>query len=413
MGRKKAKTTNQPPKRKARSGTGPRRRPPSSEPFSMQSAGASLGKFVGSAAGSLLGKVFGMGAYTVEQNALLSPSGTIGPPPMFTTSPDGSVIVCMREFVTTISGSTNFTMQFSQPINPSNPSLFPRLSQLAPNFTVHEPLGLIFEYVTTSGTAVGSTNTALGTIIMATNYDVLENQFSTKQEMESYKFSTATVPCASVLHAIECKPSTLVGSRRYIGDPATYGSTNVLATVHGDRRLADLGLFQVASVGQQGTNIQGEIWVSYCWKLGDGRQNPYATTAHIYTSGASSAAAPLSGGLVSHGSTLATVITNTTFTLPVTGRFIVLLDVIGSTITSTPTFTVGANITGVNGLVNYGNSSVSSFTASNANEVFCCTVTAPGVGAANTITIGGMATMVSGTLDILILRAPEFLNGGF
>lgn len=419
MGGKKNKTKNS----RSQGSSQPKRKskPRSSDavtPFSFARTGASLGKHLGNAAGSILGKIFGMGAYTIERNALLSANGTVGPPPVFQTSTDGSVIVCHREFVTNINGSLGFTMQLQQPINPANPNLFPRLAQLAPNFEEYEPLGLIFEYVTTSGTAVGSTNTALGTVMMATNYDVLSPPFQNQQDLESYKYSTPTVPCNSALHGVECKPSQLVSGNRYIGDPSSYAAgtaSGLTAPFVGDQRLYDLGLFQIATQGQQATNLVGQIWVSYCFKFMIGRRNPYNSMLHIYSpTNIATAAAPLLGCTVSPGSTITTVLTNTTFTLPTTGRFLVSASWLGLTITGSPTLIFGTNIINKTCFNNYGDGSAPCFNNSNRGVVMqVFYVLANGTSTANTITVTGLPTMTDARVDIYVTRVPEVGPGFF
>ncbi len=418
MGGKKTKTKNSSlqtsnrPKRKSK----PRRSNNESQPFNFQNAGGSIGKYVGSAAGSILGKIFGMGAYTVEQNALLSPSGTLGPPPVFQVTSDGNVIVCHREFVTAISGSTGFTMQLQQPINPANPNLFPRLAQLAPNFEEYEPLGLVFEFLTTSGTAVGSTNTALGVVMMATEYDVLSPPFSNSVDLEAYKFSTTTVPCSSALHAVECKPSQLAGNTRYIGDPSNYSrsATSTVSTRQGDARLYDLGLFQVATQGQQATNTVGQVWVSYAFRFKLGRRNPYASVLHI-TSNDNSAteSVPMHGSLVSNASTMSTSLATNSFTLPTTGRYMITANWEGATITGSPILTGGANIVNVNSFNNYTEADAPGFQANRSHIDKVVYVIANGTGAANTITVSGNTTMTAANLDIYVLRTLETGSGIF
>lgn len=421
MGRRKGK--QQQPSRQARQPRGgsnqqpPRRAPRRAreyidEPITFRGAGAKVGEFLGAGAGSLLGKIFGMGAYTVEQNVLLSPSGTIGPPPIFQTRPDGSVIVCHREFVSTIAGSTAYAMQLQQPINPSNSFLFPRLSQLATTFEEHRPLGIVFEFLTTSGTAVGSTNTALGTVMMATNYDVLDPPFQNKQDLESYKFSTATVPCSSVYHPVECKPSQSVNANRFISDPLAYSASGALTVqTNQDRRLYDVGLFQVATQGQQATNIVGEVWVSYCWELLVPRKNPYASMAHLgSTLATNTAAAPLASALLSSGSDMAVAITNTSFTIPVSGSYVVTMCWSGATIGAAVGLSVGSNIIAQTVLNNYTGTACNAFTATTAVAVVTLSVFTSGTGAANAITLTGLTGMTAAQCDIMILRRPQ--SGG-
>jgi hypothetical protein len=66
--------------------------------------------------------------------------------------------------------------------------------------------GLIFELKTSSGTAVSSTNTALGVWGAVTVYNPSEPTFTNKQECENYLGAQSCVPFQSMMHGVECKP---------------------------------------------------------------------------------------------------------------------------------------------------------------------------------------------------------------
>lgn len=221
-------------------------------------AGAWLGpgfSKLGRKAGDWLGKITGMGDYEVNDNTLLSNSG----PPMFQSNLNGSIEICKREFITDISGSVDFMNGLQIPINPGLFSSFPFLSSLAANFEQYELLGMVFEFKSTSANALNSTNTALGTVIMATNYDTLDPIFVNKQQMEAYEFANSTAPSQSMLHPIECDPRLNALARQYVRTGAV--------PVGGDPRFYDLGLFQLATSGMQASSVIGELWVSYHVRL--------------------------------------------------------------------------------------------------------------------------------------------------
>jgi len=114
---------------------------------------------------------------------------------------------------------------------------------------------LVFTFNSTSANALNSTNTALGTVVMATNYNVLEANFVNKQQMESYEFSTSGVPSQNMIHPIECAKGKNLFDRLHVrgyGVPAL-----------GDQRIYDMGNFQLATVGSQAAADIGELWVSY------------------------------------------------------------------------------------------------------------------------------------------------------
>jgi hypothetical protein len=261
-----------------------------------------------------------MGAYKVNRNTLQSGGG----PPMFRNTGD-CVEICKREFLTDVVGSTAFTLN-SYFINPGLTSSFPFLSLLAANFEQYELCGLIYEFRSTSATAVSSTNTALGTLIMSTNYDTLDSTFASKQQMEAYEYTVSTVPSANVIHPIECDPRRNSLTNLYV-------RTGSVPT-GSDQRFYDMGRFQIATVGMQAAATIGELWVSYHVRLLKPKlPTPLGAnllSAHYSTTpvSANSLAVPVSRT----GSNLSITFTSTTISIPYVGRW--LLSVIISAATS-------------------------------------------------------------------------------
>lgn len=206
-----------------------------------------IGGKYGQMGGDWLGKVTGMGAYQVSENSLLT-----GNVPTFGNG--GGTIVAHREYIGDVTGSTGF-VNTAYPLNPGLASLFPWLSLSAAQFEEYELLGMLVEFKSTSAVALNSTNTALGTVIMATDYDSYDTTFTTKQQMEAYQFSTSAPPSQSQLHPIECKPKMNVLGTKYLrhGAPPTGA----------DLRFYDVGTFQLATVGMQAAAVIGELWVTY------------------------------------------------------------------------------------------------------------------------------------------------------
>jgi len=210
--------------------------------------GKTVGGMLGSGAGHLIDRITGVGDYTVKTNTLIKAS----PVPSFGK---GCIRLQHREMLGNIKSSSNFVNYFTD-INPGLPNMFPWLSQIAQNFEMYKFHGLIFEFVSTSGDALSSTNTALGKIIMATDYNVLDPQFANEQQMYATEFSNGGKPAANLLHAVECAPPESPLKLYYVRNGA--------APEGSDLRFYDLGKFQLAVVGCQdvGHNI-GELWVSY------------------------------------------------------------------------------------------------------------------------------------------------------
>jgi len=221
---------------------------------SFGKAGAYLGNKIGpragamgKSAGDMVAKLAGFGDYVVNSNSIMSGAETI---PTFSSQADG-IRIRHREFIQDISGSTAFGNSFVGPINPSNPAMFPWLSQVADNFEAYRFDGVVFEYRSTS--EFSTTNPALGTILMCGIYDVNKPPFATKQSLETYEFSTSIKPNMNGYMPIECKPSTLTTPNLLVG-PLPAG---------GQPQLYDIAQLQIATQGQPTVYICGELWVTY------------------------------------------------------------------------------------------------------------------------------------------------------
>jgi hypothetical protein len=368
---------------------------------------ARIGGQIGTTAGRFISKLTGMGDYRVNSNSLIA--GNIQNP-SFGNASLGSVIT-HREFLTDITGSTSFTTEGFY-INPGNPFTFPWLSNVAQHYEEYELLGLVFEYKATSGVSVGSTNTALGTVVMTTNYNAADPVFTTKQQMEAYLFTTSGSPFDHQIHPVECARGANVLNHLYTrGTVATPDGT--------DLRLYDLGLFQIATVGMQAANVIGELWVSYNVRLYKPRLPSSLSEGvnfmHIVSSPANNAATAAArlgttGGVLRSSSTLTSTMTTNSFTLNQAGFYCVSASWVGATITATAVFSLGSNM-GFKTLLNDDtNTQSASFIATAANTLAIIQVAAEGDGAANTVTISGLTTMTAADADIFVTLVPEHVN---
>lgn len=213
--------------------------------------GGGIGRGLGRLAQSAIKTVSGFGDYEVSKNSLVYNSDAV---PQFTHS-DRCTIISHREFISDVRGSTAFKID-SYNINPSNSALFPWLSGLAQNYEQWVVQGMIFEFKTTCATAVASTNTALGTVVLATQYNSLAQQFNSKVQMENYEFAQSSVPSASIMHPIECDPTQTAGQGLFYIDNDGYNA-------NADPRLYNIGKFNIATVGMQAAATIGELWVTY------------------------------------------------------------------------------------------------------------------------------------------------------
>ena len=163
-----------------------------------------------------------------------------------------------------LSASQGFVLT-SYNINPGNPLLFPWLSGVANNFEQWCPRGMIFEFKSMSSDTVVNVTTGsagLGSVIMATDYNVYNPDFSTKQQMENYEFAVSCKPSQNMIHMVENKKADLPLKDYYITD------TNAFP-VQGDARMTFPAKIQIATVGNTASttagvqNNIGEIWCSY------------------------------------------------------------------------------------------------------------------------------------------------------
>jgi hypothetical protein len=215
-----------------------------------QAAGSYFGMpSIGRSAGAAISRIFGQGDYQVKSNSLTS-----GGPPAFAALNSG-IRIAHREYIADVTSSTGFS-NTTYDINPSNRTTFPWLSRLASNFEEYSIKGIIFYFNTSCGSAISSTNNALGTVGMTSVYDPSDPPLSTKRECEDYAGCVAGVPSCNLIHPIECKPRSNVLDRLYIQLSAVSDLDDLKFYSH--------GTLNVFTQGMQAAGITlGELWVSY------------------------------------------------------------------------------------------------------------------------------------------------------
>ena len=140
-------------------------------------------------------------------------------------------------------------------INPGMRYSFPLLSNVGGNFTLYEFEGLVYEFrpLATDYTL----GPGLGKVVMVTNYDPTDPQFSTSLEAENYDYSCVGKPTQPMRHGVETHPDQMVNKMMYIRTGHT----------EKDKMNTDLGLFQVGTEGLTipagGVAVIGEIWAHY------------------------------------------------------------------------------------------------------------------------------------------------------
>jgi hypothetical protein len=286
----------------------------------------------------LLGHIIGFGDYTVTNNSIM---GGLYEPPEVKNLRDRCFVVRHREYIADINATSNFTVQ-SFPINPGLVSSFPWLSQVAQAFEEYYIVGMVYEYKTLSADYTTAPSASLGYVIMATQYNVLNPVFPDKVTMENYQFSNSRKPSETFIHPIECKKSVTPIHELYVRTGAVPAGA--------DPRLYDLGVFQIATGGNNGTGTLGELWVSFEAIFCKPRLSSYAgyellADHYQFVPASLSNAQPLANGnatLVT-GSNLGTSISANVMAFPPSlqdGFFIVVYTVAGgSTALAAPSIT--------------------------------------------------------------------------
>lgn len=219
-------------------------------------AGSALGN-----AASWFSRLLGFGDYAVSKNSFMSQAYNEGRPASFHGSRKGAdIIVKHEEFVMDVHSSPSFTTQDIY-LNPGNPRLAAFLWQIAAHYEEYEFLGMVFEYRPTSFEF--SSQTGSGVVVLATDYDISDANYSDKRTMEASEYATSCKPTDSMMHPIECDPKRNILSRFFVKPgfvtPPTTGE---------DTRLDYLGRTTLAVVGSPVTGQTiGELWVSYHVKL--------------------------------------------------------------------------------------------------------------------------------------------------
>jgi len=213
-----------------------------------------------------IAKILGFGAYVqptfkVRANTLVDGLNGGNDPPEVQNARDGRVIIRHREYLRdVITGNAGTFNVDSFPINPGQQQVFPWLAQVAQAFEQYRLRGMIFEFKSTSADSLNSTNTALGSVIMATEYDSARPDFTSKMQMENHQYASSARMSCSMYHPIECDRSQTPITELYVRTSSVADSNDNDT----DLRLMDWGKFQIATFGQQANTVNiGELWVTY------------------------------------------------------------------------------------------------------------------------------------------------------
>lgn len=221
------------------------------------------GSQVGSGLGSMFSKLVGFGDYNVVANSLAQTGHKLnmGQPVAAFGNISNGTVVQHREYIQDVlgTGSTAFSISaFS--INPGLNVTFPWLSFLAANYEQYEIRGMVFEYKSLCSDQTAGTASALGSVILATDYDSIDANYASKAEMEQSQYCTSGKPSSDIIHPIECAPNRTSIPINYIRSTAQPANTDI--------RLYDLGKLQIALSGIPAAtapagSLLGELWVTY------------------------------------------------------------------------------------------------------------------------------------------------------
>lgn len=221
-----------------------------------------LGGKLGSSLGKWLGSVTGFGSYNMTSKPIVSNTllgmnvegAGVGSVPRMSNASD-RYIITHREYIGDIYATTAFNSGVYA-INPGLKNTFPWLSKIAVNFEQWKPLGMIFVFKSLSGDALSATNTALGNVILATDYNSDNTHYTSKQAMENSEYFSNTKPSCDVAHPIECAANQQPLKMLYVRE--------TIDEVEGSFNFYDLGQFQIATIGSQAQGyVIGELHVAY------------------------------------------------------------------------------------------------------------------------------------------------------
>lgn len=329
------------------------------------------------------------------------------------------------EKVADLTGTAAFTMAQALYINPGNSTLFPIFSQEAIVYEQYRCNLLKFWYRSTEYTASGS-NIGAGLVLLATNFDPDDAQFSTKNQMENYWHGTSDAPFAPSGKGVLCH-DVCAGYKKNKGGAlrdATLNnyyvnaSSNTSAPTSQAAKFYDIGLFQLATAGNvASSDVIGELWVEYSFTMIHPKQNaslPQGTGAVHFSSIAATTADNFAGSVQQAGSlaplTGISIASNViTFPAGMPGNYLLEMAVSGATSASgfAVNYTTGATallLMTAAGVRNASSSIVSLAGTTTSSAVVSKTFTVASSGA--TLTVTPSTIVGAGNMDLFIVSLP-------
>jgi len=223
--------------------------------------GAELGRSLG----AKLSRLIGSGDYTMAGDTAVNSliAGSTSDVNASFRTPGEGIRVRHREYLQdVVAGTANQFSVTTVPLNAGLSSAFPYLSNMAMNFEEYVVHGLVFEYVST--TSPYNTSSAMGSVILAMEYNPLAPAFTSKQQMENSDFAVSVRPDRNMMYGVECDEFNL---NSYL---TRYGSATPL-------QLYDVGLLNIGNYNTTAIAagaVMGELWVSYDITLRRPRLSP-------------------------------------------------------------------------------------------------------------------------------------------
>jgi hypothetical protein len=197
-------------------------------------------------ASSLIPTISGRGAYNIGSRASITRVPTF----------DGGhgVRISHREYIRDISSATSFT-NLVYSVNPGLDDTFPWLSQIARSFEKYKLMGMIFHFKSTSATALSSTNTALGKIIMSADYNPGDDDYTMLQQAYNSMHTVSGNPSQDIMFPVECDPKNFATKNFFVRSGPVPDDQDV--------RLYDVCKVNFITDGSQAAAVVGELWVTY------------------------------------------------------------------------------------------------------------------------------------------------------
>jgi hypothetical protein len=168
---------------------------------------------------------------------------------------NGVVSIEHSEMISSVWMNPVFTA-LSFPINPANPTLFPYLSNIARNFEQWSTDSIVFHYKPM--TSMSTSTPGLGSVTMATQYDVFDDVFDERRQMLATLNAESSAPVNALSHVV-----------RTVKDRSQFHILKVRDAGFAEERkqMYDLATTTVAVEGGSAEFNAGELWISYSIKF--------------------------------------------------------------------------------------------------------------------------------------------------